>query len=111
MSKQGRIRFSIPKRIKKNVPFRIKSIIRHPMELPEHNKDGTPIVKKYNTIHTMKAFINNKEIMSIEFSSAVSSNPYIQFKAIISESSELNLLYLDQLNNQYEKTRQLKVIN
>lgn len=106
---QGKVRISAPKKVKVNTPFKIKCLIRHPMELPEYQKDGAIVDRTYNVIDSMKAFINDKEIMSIQLSAAVSSNPYIQFKAMIDKTSELKLVYTDQHNNVYKNTKTLKV--
>lgn len=108
MADIGKIRIRVPSTIKKGDVVRVKSIITHPMEIVERDKQGKPIEKQYNFIHKVIVSYSGKEIAQFETTQAVSQNPYLSFAFKPDKPGTLKITYLDTKGGKYEGTQEIK---
>ena len=82
----------------------VKALIKHPMEtgLRKNAKTGEPYPAKYITNLTVK--VNGNVSVDSLVGSAVSKNPYFQFKVPGKKGDEINLSYKDNQGNTDSQT-------
>src|SRR4029453_15717133 len=95
MAEVGRVSIRLPSNIKQGDVIRIRSVVIHPMELVQRDKQGDLIKKSYNFIHTMLVKYDGKEVMRAETTQAVSQNPIFTFPLKVERSGNLPVLVSD----------------
>ncbi len=77
----------------------VKALIKHPMEtgLRKNKKTGEPYPAHYITSLIVK--INGNTVVDSVVGSAVSKNPYFQFKVPGKKGDEISLSYKDNQGN------------
>lgn len=108
MADIGKIRIRVPSTIKKGDVVRVKSIVTHPMEIVERDKQGNPIEKNYNYIYMIIVSYNGKEIAQFEPTQSISQNPYFSFAFKPDKPGQLKITYLDTKGGKYEGAQEIK---
>ena len=108
MSNIGRAVMRPTRKIKKNKPFVVKTLVKH----PQYNgifkdDDGKPIPKDY--IAKFEVFYGAEMVFSIDSTSALSENPKMDFWMTVDRSDELKVVWTDDKGNQIEKKKSLKL--
>jgi sulfur-oxidizing protein SoxZ len=82
------------KEAKKGDLVEVKALVSHIMESGQRKDDqGKTIPRKI--LNKFVCTVNGKEVFSADFSAAVASNPYIQFKFKAQESGPVVLTWTD----------------
>jgi sulfur-oxidizing protein SoxZ len=108
MAEIGRVSVRLPSSIKQGDVIRVRTLVIHPMELVQRDKQGKIIARNYNFIHTMTASFNGKEILRTEITQAVSQNPSITFPLKVERPGKLTVIFLDTTGKSYEGQADVK---
>lgn len=108
MADTGRVRIRLPSAIKPGEVIRVRSLIIHPMEMAQRDKQGNLIRRNYDFIHTVLVSYNGKEVMRAETTQAVSQNPIFTFPLKVDRSGKLVVTFLDTAGKTYEGTAEIK---
>ena len=77
-----------PKTAKKGEVIELKALIMHPMETGFRPGTNGRIIPR-NIIERFVATWNDREIFRMDFSPAISANPFVSFFAVASESGRI----------------------
>jgi len=108
MAEIGRVRIRLPSTIKQGDVIRVRTLIIHPMEIVQRDKQGKIIPKNYSFVHTMTASFNGKEILRAEITQAVSQNPTFTFPVKVDRPGTLTVTYSDTNGRTYEGQAEVK---
>jgi sulfur-oxidizing protein SoxZ len=108
MAEVGRVSVRLPSTIKQGDVIRVRSLVIHPMELVQRDKQGTIIRKNYNFIHAVTVNYNGKEVMRAETTQAVSQNPLFTFPLKVDRPGKLTVTFSDTTGNIYEGSAEIK---
>lgn len=101
-------RVKVPRSASPGEAVTIKTLISHPMESGQRkDSDGNRIPRQI--IHTFRASFNGQEILTATFEPAVSSNPYVEFEAIVPEAGTFRFEWHDDDGSVYELEEDVKV--
>jgi sulfur-oxidizing protein SoxZ len=108
MSDIGRVRLRVPSTIKAGDVIKVRSLIIHPMERIERDKQGKIIEKKYNYITKVVATYLGKTVASFDTTQSVSENPFFAFPLKVTEAGTVTVTFLDTTGAKYEGTADIK---
>jgi sulfur-oxidizing protein SoxZ len=108
MAELGRVSVRLPSTIKAGDVVRVRSLVTHPMELVQRDKQGAIIKKNYHFIHTIVVTYNGKEVMRAETSQAISQNPIFTFPLKVDRPGKLTVAYSDTIGKTYEGNAEIK---
>ena len=108
MAEVGRVSIRLPSNIKQGEVIRIRSLVIHPMEIVQRDKQGQLIKKNYNFIHTMTVIYDGKEVMRAEITQAVSQNPIFTFPLKVERPGKLTVTFSDTTGKTYEGHAEIK---
>ena len=107
MAEVGRVSIRLPSSIKQGDVIRVRTLVIHPMELVQRDKQGKIIVKNYHFIHTMSASFNGKEILRTEITQAISQNPSFTFPLKADRPGKLAVTFSDTAGKSYESQAEI----
>lgn len=108
MADTGRVRIRLPSMIRAGEVIRVRSMIMHPMETVQRDKQENIIRRNYDFIHTVMTSYNGKEVMRGETTQAVSQNPIFTFPLKVDRPGKLTVTFLDTTGKSYEGTAEIK---
>ena len=108
MADIGRVSIRLPSSIKPGEVIRVRTLVIHPMELVQRDKQGKIIAKNYHFIHSMVATYNGKEVMRAEMTQAVSQNPSFAFPLKVDKPGKLTVSYADTNGKNFEGAAEVK---
>jgi sulfur-oxidizing protein SoxZ len=108
MAEIGRVSIRIPSAIKQGDVIRVRTLVIHPMELVQRDKQGKIIAKNYHFIQTMRASFNGKEILRTEITQAISQNPSFTFPLKADQPGKLTVTFSDTAGKSYESQAEIK---
>ena len=108
MAEVGRVSIRLPSSIKQGDVIRVRTLVIHPMELVQRDKQGKIIQRSYHFIHSMAVAFNGKEIMRAEMTQAVSQNPSFTFPLKVDRPGRLTVTYADTTEKTYEGNAEIK---
>jgi sulfur-oxidizing protein SoxZ len=108
MAEIGRVSIRIPSAIKQGDVIRVRTLVIHPMELVQRDKQGKIIAKNYHFIYTMSASFNGKEILRTEITQAISQNPSFIFPLKADRPGKLTVTFSDTAGKSYESQAEIK---
>ena len=109
MAEVGRVSIRLPSSIKQGEVIRVRSLVIHPMEIVQRDKQGNIIRKNYNFIHTLTVTYNGKEVMSAETTQAISQNPMFMFPLKVDRPGKLSVTFSDTTGTTYEGQAEVKL--
>ncbi|MGH7795593.1 MAG: thiosulfate oxidation carrier complex protein SoxZ [Candidatus Binatia bacterium] len=101
MAEVGGVSIRLPSSIKQGDVIRVRTLVIHPMEIVQRDKQGKIIGKNYRFIHTMKVAFNGKEIMRTELTQGVSQNPSFTFPLKVDRPGKLTVTFSDTTGKEY----------
>ena len=108
MAEVGRVSIRLPSGIKQGDVIRVRTLVIHPMELVQRDKQGKIIPKNYNFIHTMTVDYNGKGVLRAETTQAVSQNPLFTFPLKVDRPGKLTVTFADTMGKSYEGSSEIK---
>jgi sulfur-oxidizing protein SoxZ len=109
MAEIGRVSIRLPSSINPGDVIRVRTLVIHPMELVQRDKQGKIIAKNYHFIHTMTVLFNGKEILRSELTQAVSQNPNFTFPLKVDRAGKLTVAFSDTTGKTYEGHAEVKI--
>ncbi len=99
----------IPGSAKKGEIVEIRSLIMNPMTtgLQKDKKTGKLIPAHF--IQTVTITFNDKPLLDVDWSTAVSANPYLAFKMRAEESGTLKMIWKDNTNGSWSADSKITV--
>ncbi len=108
MAKGVKPRVKVPKSAAAGDVITIKTLINHKMESGQRkDKQGNRIPR--SIIHRFNCDFNGQNVIDITLEPAISTNPYIQFKAKVPESGEFVFTWYDDDGSVYEARKSITV--
>ena len=101
MAEVGRVSIRLPSTIKQGDVIRVRTLVIHPMELVQRDKQGKIIPKNYHFINSLTAAYNGKEIMRAELTQGVSQNPGLTFPLKVDRPGKLTVTFFDTTGKEY----------
>jgi thiosulfate oxidation carrier complex protein SoxZ len=108
MADIGRVRIRLPSTIKSGEVIRVRSLIIHPMELVQRDKQGNIISRNYNFVNAVTVSYNGKQILRGETTQGVSQNPIFTFPLKVERPGKLTVAFLDTAGKTYEASAEIK---
>lgn len=106
MNDVGRIKIRVPGTIKKGETISVMALVVHPMETGmRKGKDGKPIPAYF--INDVDVFYGSERITHLDWTIAVSANPFISFYLKAEKKAPLKFVYKDNKGGVYEKSVQI----
>ncbi|NOY65137.1 MAG: thiosulfate oxidation carrier complex protein SoxZ [Nitrospirae bacterium] len=104
----GKIKIRTPRRYKKGDVIPIKALITHPMEtgFRKDKKTGKRIPAYY--ISDVNVFYGGELITQMQWTIAVSANPFMTFYLKADKDAPLKIVWKDIKGKVFEKTVQIK---
>jgi sulfur-oxidizing protein SoxZ len=108
MAEVGRVSIRLPSTIKQGDVIRVRTLVIHPMELVQRDKQGKIVPKNYHFIHTMTVNYGGKEVLRAETTQAVSQNPLFTFPLKAERPGQLTVTFADTTGKSYEGSAEIK---
>lgn len=102
MAEIGRVSVRLPSTIRPGEVIRVRTLVIHPMELVQRDKQGQIIARNYNFIYVMTVSFNGKEVLRSEMTQAVSQNPNFTFPLKVERPGKLTVAFADTNGKTYE---------
>lgn len=110
MAEIGKVRIRVPSSIKPGDVVRVRSLVIHPMERIERDKQGKIIAKNYNYINRVVVTYLGKTIVSFDTTQSVSENPFFSFTFKAMDPGQLKITFMDTRGGKYEGTADIKFV-
>jgi sulfur-oxidizing protein SoxZ len=104
MSEIGRVRIRVPSSIKAGEVVRVRTLVIHPMERIERDKQGKIIEKNYSYINRVSVTYLGKTVVQFDTTQSVSENPFFAFAFRATDPGQLKVSFHDTTGGQYEGT-------
>jgi thiosulfate oxidation carrier complex protein SoxZ len=108
MSDIGKVRLRIPSTIKPGEVIRVRSLVIHPMERIERDKQGKLIERNYNYITKVVVTYLGKTVVTFETTQSVSENPFFSFAVRATDPGQLKVTFTDTTGGTYEGSADIK---
>ena len=108
MANDVKPRVKVPKSAKAGEAVVLKTLISHPMESGQRkDKDGNVIPR--SIINRFTCDFNGKNVIDVKLEPAISTNPYIEFEAMIGEAGEFKFTWYDDDGSVYEDVKPIAI--
>ena len=108
MSDIGKVRIRVPSSIKPGDVVQVRSLVIHPMERIERDRQGRIIQKNYSYINTVIVTSLGRPVVTFETTQSVSENPFFSFAFRATDPGQLRIQFLDTTGGRYEGTADIK---
>lgn len=108
MAEVGRVSIRLPSSIKAGDVIRVRTLVIHPMEIVQRDKQGRIIPKNYNFIHSLAVSFNGKEVLRSELTQGVSQNPNFTFPLKVDRPGKLTVTFSDTMGKTFEGSAEVK---
>lgn len=108
MADIGKVRIRVPSSIKAGDVVQVRSLVIHPMERIERDKQGKIIQKNYNYINKVVVSYLGKTIVTFDTTQSVSENPFFSFTFRATDPGPLTIQFLDTTGGKYEGAVDIK---
>ncbi|MFU8776170.1 MAG: thiosulfate oxidation carrier complex protein SoxZ [Roseovarius sp.] len=108
MAKDVTPRVKVPKSAAAGEAISIKTLISHPMESGQRkDKEGNIIPR--SIINRFTCEFNGQNVIDVTMEPAISTNPYIEFAAIVPEAGEFKFTWYDDDGSVYEDIKPIEL--
>ncbi len=108
MAENVKPRVRVPRSAAAGEVFEIKTLISHKMESGRRkDSDGNTIPR--SIIHTMTCDFNGENVITANLEGAISTNPYIQFEAVVQESGTFTFTWNDDDGSVYTESKDITI--
>ncbi|MGH7278278.1 MAG: thiosulfate oxidation carrier complex protein SoxZ [Candidatus Rokuibacteriota bacterium] len=108
MSDIGKVRLRVPSTIKAGDVVRVRSLIIHPMERIERDKQGKIVQRNYNYINKVVVTYLGRTVASFDTTQSVSENPFFSFTFRATDPGPLKVTFTDTAGGKFEGTADIK---
>jgi sulfur-oxidizing protein SoxZ len=101
-------RVKVPKSAAAGETVTIKSLISHKMESGQRkDQDGNVIPR--SIINRFTVDFNGQSVLDMTMEPAISTNPYVQFEAVVPEAGEFTFTWYDDDGSVYDTKKKIKI--
>ncbi|UWQ90114.1 thiosulfate oxidation carrier complex protein SoxZ [Aliisedimentitalea scapharcae] len=101
-------RVKVPKSAAAGETVTIKSLISHKMESGQRkDKEGNLIPR--SIINRFTVDFNGQSVLDMTMEAAISTNPYVQFEAIVPEAGDFVFTWYDDDGSVYDTKKSVKI--
>jgi thiosulfate oxidation carrier complex protein SoxZ len=104
----GKVRIRVPSSIKPGDVVQVRSLVIHPMERIERDRQGRIIQKNYSYINTVIVTYLGRPVVTFDTTQSVSENPFFSFAFRATDPGQLKIQFLDTTGGRYEGTADIK---
>jgi sulfur-oxidizing protein SoxZ len=101
-------RVKVPKSAAAGETITIKTLISHQMESGQR-KDGDGNTIPRSIINRFTCDFNGQNVIDVTMEPAISTNPYLEFAAIVPEAGEFKFTWYDDDGSVYEDSKKIAV--
>ena len=101
-------RIRVPREASAGETITIKTLISHPMESGQR-KDGDGNVIPRSIINRFTCEFNGQSVIDVTLEPAISTNPFLEFQAIVPESGTFEFTWYDDDGDIYTDTKEIAV--
>lgn len=101
-------RVRVPREAAAGETIQIKTLISHQMESGQR-KDGDGNVIPRSIINRFTCDFNGQNVIDMTIEPAVSTNPFIEFEAVVPESGAFTFTWYDDDGSVYEDVKEIQV--
>jgi len=101
-------RVKVPKSAAAGETVTIKTLISHKMESGQRkDKEGNLIPR--SIINRFTVDFNGQSVLDMTMEPAISTNPYVQFEAVVPEAGEFTFTWYDDDGSVYDTKKKIKI--
>lgn len=101
-------RVKVPKTAAAGETITIKTLISHPMESGQRkDKEGSIIPR--SIINRFTCDFNGENVVDVTLEPAISTNPYVQFEALVPEAGDFKFTWYDDDGSVYEESKPIAI--
>ena len=101
-------RVKVPKTAAAGDSITIKTLISHPMESGQR-KDSDGNVIPRSIINRFTCDFNGENVVDVTLEPAISTNPYLEFEAMVPEAGEFKFTWYDDDGSVYETAKKIAI--
>jgi sulfur-oxidizing protein SoxZ len=101
-------RVKVPKTASAGEAIVIKTLISHKMESGQRKDDAGNAIPR-SIINRFTCDFNGQNVVDVTLEPAISTNPYMEFEAIVPESGEFKFTWYDDDGSVYEDSKEITV--
>ena len=101
-------RVRVPREAAAGETITIKTLISHPMESGQR-KDGDGNVIPRSIINRFTCEFNSEMVIDVTFEPAISTNPFLEFEAVVPESGTFVFTWYDDDSSVYTDSKDIAV--
>ncbi|OGL15653.1 MAG: thiosulfate oxidation carrier complex protein SoxZ [Candidatus Rokubacteria bacterium RIFCSPLOWO2_12_FULL_71_22] len=108
MADIGKVRIRVPSSIKAGDVVQVRTLVIHPMERIERDKQGKIIQRNYNYINKVVVTYLGKTVATFDTTQSVSENPFFSFTFRATDPGQLRIQFFDTTGGRYEGTTEIR---
>ena len=108
MAKGVKPRVKVPKKAAAGEVITIKTLISHKMESGQRKDDEGNVIPR-SIINRFTADFNGQNVIDVTIEPAVSTNPYLEFEAMVPEAGEFKFTWYDDDGSVYEEAKSIAI--
>jgi len=108
MADIGTVRIRVPSSIKAGDVVQVRTLVIHPMERIERDKQGKIIQRNYNYINKVVVTYLGKTVATFDTTQSVSENPFFSFTFRATDPGQLRIQFFDTTGGRYEGTTEIR---
>jgi sulfur-oxidizing protein SoxZ len=108
MPEVGRVRLRLPSAIRRGDVIRVRSLVIHPMERVERDREGRVVDRKYRYIDRVVVTYLGETVLTIDTTQSVSENPSLSFALKVTAPGRLTVTFLDTHGGRYEGAAEIR---
>jgi len=108
MADIGKVRIRVPSSIKAGDIVQVRTLVIHPMERIERDKQGKIIQRNYNYINKVVVTYLGKTVATFDTTQSVSENPFFSFTFRATDPGQLRIQFFDTTGGRYEGTTEIR---
>ena len=108
MASGVKARVKLPKTASAGEVITVKTLINHRMESGQRKDEDGNIIPR-SIINRFKCDFNGQNVVEIDLETAISTNPYFQFEALVTEAGTFKFTWYDDDGSIYEKEKKIEI--
>ncbi|AXI47219.1 thiosulfate oxidation carrier complex protein SoxZ [Sulfitobacter sp. SK012] len=101
-------RVKVPKKAAAGEGITIKTLISHKMESGQRkDKEGNVVPR--SIINRFTCDFNGEKVIDVTLEPAISTNPYLEFEALVPEAGEFKFTWYDDDGSVYEESKKITI--
>tara|TARA_R110002110_G_scaffold11694_3_gene55992 strand:- start:5502 stop:5831 length:330 start_codon:yes stop_codon:yes gene_type:complete len=101
-------RVKVPKKAAAGDAITIKTLISHKMESGQRKDDDGNVIPR-SIINRFTCDFNGENVIEVVLEPAISTNPYLEFEALVPEAGEFKFTWYDDDGSIYETSKKIAI--